>query len=548
MMMAMDPRNQHHDASFRPLTGPGPLVESMTLQDRPRFTRRGNPIVAPDPGSGASRFLALVLAFLFAAIVIGWQNSPESFKRRVMQAPPVTPAVEQADQPAPGGMTDLFSRFYLRLAPVMAPSAAADPEAGKMVIDQLEQFGATEADRVRAIIVGAEFIPVEDTLVRLSTMQAELDAALATPVDPADITRPDQTPESIALERRLASEELAILRVLYAEGPENLTDAQTKRLTDRYGKVGAYALTRGQPDRARQAVFGGPWPMMLLILAVFALVGLAFLTGCVLLVLGIVRYSSPRWVNHGQRPLPGGSVMLETYAVFVAGFAIMAIGSAYAEYHLTGRALEIAGMIQLPMQWLLMFAVLWPLFRGMPASSWRQAMGLHRGEGFFREVGCGIMVYLASVPVYFFGVLATFVAMIVWEAVRGPLFNLTDPPPPPSNPVFELLGQGNLVLVLLIFTLATIWAPITEELIFRGALFRHIRGRGHWVIAGLLSATLFAYMHSYGPLMVGPLIALGFMFAFMREWRGSIIAPMTAHFLHNFTMLTIALTVLSLID
>jgi membrane protease YdiL (CAAX protease family) len=38
------------------------------------------------------------------------------------------------------------------------------------------------------------------------------------------------------------------------------------------------------------------------------------------------------------------------------------------------------------------------------------------------------------------------------------------------------------------------------------------------------------------------------MFAFMREWRGSIIAPMTAHFLHNFTMLTIALTVLTLID
>jgi membrane protease YdiL (CAAX protease family) len=34
---------------------------------------------------------------------------------------------------------------------------------------------------------------------------------------------------------------------------------------------------------------------------------------------------------------------------------------------------------------------------------------------------------------------------------------------------------------------------------------------------------------------------LGFGFAMMREWRGSLIAPMVAHFLHNATIMTFAI-------
>jgi len=99
----------------------------------------------------------------------------------------------------------------------------------------------------------------------------------------------------------------------------------------------------------------------------------------------------------------------------------------------------------------------------------------------------------------------------------------------------------------LFFLLATLWAPLTEEMIFRGALFKYFRGRLHWVFAGLLTATLFAFMHKYGPMLVAPLIALGFMFSFMREWRGSIIAAMTAHFIHNATLFIFMITLIQLI-
>jgi membrane protease YdiL (CAAX protease family) len=52
-------------------------------------------------------------------------------------------------------------------------------------------------------------------------------------------------------------------------------------------------------------------------------------------------------------------------------------------------------------------------------------------------------------------------------------------------------------------------------------------------------------MHGYNILLLGPVICLGFVFALMREWRGSLIGSMTAHFLHNATALALVLLALS---
>jgi hypothetical protein len=113
--------------------------------------------------------------------------------------------------------------------------------------------------------------------------------------------------------------------------------------------------------------------------------------------------------------------------------------------------------------------------------------------------------------------------------------------------VIDIVSQADPVVLFLIFLLATVWAPLTEELVFRGALYRWFRGRLVWPLSAFLVGLLFAFMHSYGPLMVSPLVALGFMFSFMREWRGSIIACMTAHFIHNFSVFAIAGTVIYLL-
>jgi membrane protease YdiL (CAAX protease family) len=92
-------------------------------------------------------------------------------------------------------------------------------------------------------------------------------------------------------------------------------------------------------------------------------------------------------------------------------------------------------------------------------------------------------------------------------------------------------------------TLATIWAPIVEEVFFRGALMRHLTGWMHWLIAAILTALAFAVAHNYAWQLLILIATLGTGFGFMRAWRGSLIAPITAHFIHN-SFITIVIAAL----
>ncbi len=535
MMMPMDTHPSRPLREPQPPVGYGgggaPLIESMAVHDRPRFTRRGNPIVSPDPGTPTSRLLAVLAAVLLAGIVIVWQNIGEDRQQRLIQAPPAPPpAALAADEPAPGGMTDLMARAFLRLRGIMAQGSEKDRLS---VVGQIDATAANDADRVRAIIVAAEYLGHDAATERIVRLRQDL------------LTRDHSTtggdagtpPESDAADRSLIRAELDALETIYSAGPDALEQPARDQLSARYGVLGDFALTVGEPQADRDAVIGGPWLLLIFFLAVLGLGAVALLAGFVLLVMGMIWYFSPRTAMRCEKPLPGGSVLLETYALFVGGFALLSIGSTIAQAHGSESVRDLVAMLHLPAQWLLLLTVLWPLARGMALPDWRRAVGLTRGRGVAREMGCGLLVYIASIPLYIAGVLLSFLLMTAWNAIRSG--GSGEPVPPPENPIIDLVGSGDPVVLILIFTLATVWAPITEELIFRGALFRHFRARVHWTLAALGSAVLFAYMHSYGPLMVAPLIALGFMFAFMREWRGSIIAPMTAHFLHNFTLLTI---------
>jgi membrane protease YdiL (CAAX protease family) len=86
--------------------------------------------------------------------------------------------------------------------------------------------------------------------------------------------------------------------------------------------------------------------------------------------------------------------------------------------------------------------------------------------------------------------------------------------------------------------LAAAFAPFFEEALFRGALQRGVRRRYGPVVSGLIVAFIFAVIHPQGFLLVPALGALGFGFAMLREWRGSLIAPMVAHAVHNGTLVT----------
>ncbi len=80
---------------------------------------------------------------------------------------------------------------------------------------------------------------------------------------------------------------------------------------------------------------------------------------------------------------------------------------------------------------------------------------------------------------------------------------------------------------------AVVWAPLFEELAFRGLLFGALRSRMTFTGAALSSSLLFAAVHPYGaPGLVG-LTWLGVVFCWSYERSRSLWPAIIAHALHN---------------
>jgi uncharacterized protein len=86
--------------------------------------------------------------------------------------------------------------------------------------------------------------------------------------------------------------------------------------------------------------------------------------------------------------------------------------------------------------------------------------------------------------------------------------------------------------------IAVLAAPVTEELVFRGGLFRFLRERSPRWLALWLPALVFATLHVNfktleGLITLAPLTAFGFVFSLAYERTGRIAVVMIAHALFN---------------
>jgi len=97
------------------------------------------------------------------------------------------------------------------------------------------------------------------------------------------------------------------------------------------------------------------------------------------------------------------------------------------------------------------------------------------------------------------------------------------------------MGASNAAEYLLAFVMVAV-AAISEEIIFRGYLilrFRYLTK--NVVVAVVLSTFVFAIGHGYeGSAGVATVAFMGFMFALIYIWRGSLVAPIVMHFLQDF--------------
>jgi hypothetical protein len=89
-----------------------------------------------------------------------------------------------------------------------------------------------------------------------------------------------------------------------------------------------------------------------------------------------------------------------------------------------------------------------------------------------------------------------------------------------------------------IVPLAVVAAPLFEEFIFRGLVFRGLRRSAPAGIAILGSAAIFAIVHP--PISVAPVFVMAVCAAWVFERSGLLLAPIVTHMVYNALMIAIA--------
>jgi membrane protease YdiL (CAAX protease family) len=258
---------------------------------------------------------------------------------------------------------------------------------------------------------------------------------------------------------------------------------------------------------------------------------LAIMAGVVLIVLQMRRLGAGTARNAFAPSAVCAGVMLECFALYLGCI----VGGAYLGAWLGGLYSPVGygAAVLLPL--------LWPRLRGIGWREFFDAAGLHRGSGWWREIGAGCVGYLAVLAVASIGVAATLGLSFAADALSGmggggEADSFGDPARsagPEVHPIVGWIYGGGFWERFACLALAAGFAPFFEELFFRGALHRHLRSRFRFFGAALLGSLIFAALHPQGLYGIPALAAMGMGFSLLREWRDSLVAPMTAHAINN---------------
>ncbi|MEX2580307.1 MAG: CPBP family intramembrane glutamic endopeptidase [Verrucomicrobiales bacterium] len=373
----------------------------------------------------------------------------------------------------------------------------------------------------------------------------------------------DSVKDLVALARddRAAAAVVLLERFVSIEdpGPNATLEKVSGKLTGEFGLLVRKAVAQGVDPEEREALRSrlgwfaelAPGPGLseppraeeirrsaLAFLAVAVLVaGLGvcgLIVGAVLLLVHVRKWSRGERVNRfDPRRKPIG-VMLECFALYLG---IMVAGDVGAM--LVHPSLQIVGYglsVVIPL--------LWPMARGIGWRDFRIALGWHKGRGWLREIGAGMVGYLAVLSIASIGIFLTLLLTLALGLLGGgeDAVNGTGPQAPvtpETHPIVGWIYGGDFVARLLCLILASGFAPLFEETFFRGALHRYFRGRFRFFLSAFLTSVIFAALHPQGLVGIPALAAIGIGFSLIREWRDSLVAPMVAHALNNGVLIAV---------
>ena len=216
-------------------------------------------------------------------------------------------------------------------------------------------------------------------------------------------------------------------------------------------------------------------------------------------------------------------------SLFVLGLWILFLGVfvGYLIYPLLLQVTdaEMAQAVQLPISsGLLILVSIAYVNRRYPGAA-RRLFGERRVE--LADVGWGLLAGVVALAVFAFG--------LGW--ILGRLADLLDQDLPTVQEDFRQLA-GNPRAVPFLILGAGLFAPIAEEVLYRGMMFAALRKRlPVWPAAGI-SGLIFGVTHFEssldGYLLVLLVVTpLGMFLAFLYEWRRTLLVPILAHAVFN---------------
>lgn len=449
---------------------------------------------------------SLVAAPALVCLIIFFQWFVGDLGNRTLDKPLDTQtASERVLDPTIAGIT-INAKIAVRINRFQHEHADYDYEvtAGE-IFEDADKLAISRTDRFRAAIVIAELQGPSDAVDRLTRLRAEAEpgGALAHEIG-----------------WLLPRYEAAAAHKPLPELPPDVVGAMRGRHGWFADLANAFGRDDAHPDR--WYVIAGAERFIAFSAFANAFQWIQLLLGIVFAVTVIIVIAQ-NGVENSDDPHVPTTIYLQAFCVFALLF------STYLMTHvfLLGVEGAISLVVSEAITWSCALAAIYPLLRGVKFRELLHDLGFIAPRGVPRELLMGVVGHLAGIPIGWLGAL---VGNIV-DAALG-----ASDEGSAGIPLYETPMSGSLILIVISAVSSCLWAPIVEETMFRGCLYRWCRVRLTWIPSTLLTAAVFGAIHPYS---VGGMISVfsgGLVYGLLREWRQSLYAPIVAHALHNGTL------------
>ncbi len=326
----------------------------------------------------------------------------------------------------------------------------------------------------------------------------------------------------------------------YDSGDLDSTDVKLEDknfLTVQLGWVGQLALyPPGTPNETdRMEILGQAKNSMLVFMGACLFGFLLFLFGIFMAVVFLYLMASGKLKPHLPHVCGRGIVYVETFAIWMVIFVglqilIPLLGKLPLDKNLIKYLTPLIFFVSL-------FSLTWPVIRGVSFADVRKDIGWEWKNPIL-EAFYGMVSYAALLPA-----LGVAVIVVVILAAITSLFQSRDDLGSSSgagHPIIQDIATGDINTMIFVVVTACIAAPIVEETMFRGVLYRHLRdlsgGNPRWIsvaMSAVFNSLLFASIHPQGIIGIPLLTTLAIGISLVREWRNSLIGSMTMHAINN---------------